>query len=140
MPNRKFRPTPSQHKLVEALLVYGIPLASVCRHIINPNTGKAVSYVTLVREFAEEIATAVDEGNAKVASNLYRIATAKNSSAQTVTAAIFWMRTRGGWKVADAATPILPPGQEAPAAIGSEQAAQQFIDEALARYGRRRSA
>jgi hypothetical protein len=139
MAARKFEPAPTQRELVRALLVYGIPLANICRHIINPATQKPISYPVLARVFRSEIATAVDRSNARVAENLYRIATAKNARPATVQAGIFWMRTRGGWRLSDAATPPAAPPADAPPMVGTEEQARAIIDEVLTKYGRRRT-
>jgi hypothetical protein len=139
MANKRFEPTPTHRELVKALLVYGIPLANICRHVINPATGKPISYQVLARVFRKEIATAVDSGNAAVAQNLYRIATAKNSRTTTVQAGIFWMRTRGGWRLTDNGAPPVVVPLDAPPVVGTEENARAIIDEVLTKYGRRRT-
>jgi hypothetical protein len=139
MANKRFEPTPLDRELVKALLVYGIPLASISRHVINPATGRAVSYAVLTRVFRKEIATSVDRANATVAANLYRIATAKNARPSTVQAGIFWMRTRGGWRLIDNGAPPAAVPLDAPPVVGTQERAQAIIDEVLTKYGRRRT-
>lgn len=55
-----------------------------------------VSDETLRKYYSEELEVAASKMTAKVAQNLYSIAT--NKGAGSVTAAIFWMKARGGWR------------------------------------------
>jgi hypothetical protein len=137
MSRRKFEPTAVNREVVKALLRCGVPLANCLPHVVNPETGKPLAYNTFVRAFNDEIVTAVDYGNAMVTRNLYRIATAKGTSTAIVQAAIFWARSRAGWKVADVNGPGRIPEAEAPDMVGTEERARQIIAEELARYGSR---
>ncbi|MEX3929761.1 hypothetical protein AB4Y36_38120 [Paraburkholderia sp. BR10936] len=134
----RFEPSAHQRELVKALLIYGVPLANICTHVLNSQTGKAVSYTVFVRAFNREIATAVDRGNAAVAANLYRIATKKADTPQVVQSAIFWMRTRGGWKLSEAAEAAPPPAADAPPMVENEETARAIMEDVLNKYGRRR--
>jgi len=135
---KRFEPTEHQRELVKALLAFGVPLANVCRFVLNPQTGRPVSYNVLARVFRNEIATAVDHANYTIAKNLYRIASKDSDAPQVVQAAIFWLRTRGGWKVADAAT-VPPPAQpDTPAMVDNEENARAIVEDVLNRYGRKR--
>lgn len=58
-----------------------------------------ISKPTLEKYYREELDTATALANAKVASSLFRKANGDGN--QSVTAAIFWMKTRGGWKEAN---------------------------------------
>jgi hypothetical protein len=51
---------------------------------------------TLRKPFRAELDTGHIKANAKVAGNLYRIATGNGREA--VTAAIFWLKVRAGWR------------------------------------------
>ena len=51
---------------------------------------------TLRKHYPEELATGHIKATAKVAEFLFRKATTEGP--QCVTAAIFWLKTRGGWK------------------------------------------
>lgn len=55
-----------------------------------------ISDETLRKHYKKELETAKSVLNAQVASNLFRIATSSEKGA--VAAAIFWMKTRAGWK------------------------------------------
>jgi len=55
-----------------------------------------VSDETLRKYYANELETGAAKMSAAVAQNLYNIATSKDSGA--VAAAIFWMKTRAGWR------------------------------------------
>jgi hypothetical protein len=65
----------------------------------NPETDIApvvgIAAKTLRKHFRAELDTGHIKANAKVAGNLYRIAT--GSGREAVTAAIFWMKVRAGW-------------------------------------------
>jgi len=54
---------------------------------------------SLRKHFREELDTGEAKLNAKVAQNLFNIATSKQSGC--VPAAIFWMKTRAGWREKD---------------------------------------
>lgn len=53
---------------------------------------------TLRKHYREEIRTAKETANANVAASIYSKATAKDCTSASVQAAIFWARTRMGWK------------------------------------------
>jgi hypothetical protein len=58
-----------------------------------------ISDESLRKHFREELDTGEAKLNAKVAQNLFNIATSKQSGC--VPAAIFWMKTRAGWREKD---------------------------------------
>lgn len=88
MRGKKHQPTPDQRKMVEAMAGYGIPHDDIAIVIgIDPTT--------LRFHYRPELDTGHIKANAKVAGNLYRIATGEGREA--VTAAIFWLKTRAGW-------------------------------------------
>jgi len=83
------KPDPVTRRQVEAMAAYGIPEADIATVIgIDPKT--------LRRHYRRELDTGHIKANTKVAENLYRRATGE--SREAVTAAIFWMKTRGGWR------------------------------------------
>ena len=68
---------------------YGIPEADVAQVIgIDPKT--------LRKHYRRELDTGGTKANSKVAEHLYRKAT--SDGPQSVTAAIFWLKTRASWK------------------------------------------
>jgi hypothetical protein len=76
---------------VGALAAYGIPEADIARVVgIDPKT--------LRKHYLDELDTGGIKATAKVAEFLFRKATTEGH--QCVTAAIFWMKTRGGWREA----------------------------------------
>ncbi len=83
------QPLPALRRQVEAMAGYGVPETDIARVIgIDPKT--------LRKHYRSELDTGHVKANAKVAENLYRKATGEGREA--VTAAIFWLKTRAGWK------------------------------------------
>ena len=83
-----FQPTPSQRQMVEAMAGCGIPETDIASVV-------GIAPKTLRRHFRGELDTGHIKANAKVAGNLYRLATGNGREA--VTAAIFWLKVRAGW-------------------------------------------
>jgi hypothetical protein len=72
---------------VEAMAAYGVPEADIARVVgVDPKT--------LRKHYRNELDHGHVKATAKVAEFLFRKAT--TDGAQCVTAAIFWMKTRGG--------------------------------------------
>ena len=84
-----FKPTEEQRATVRAMAAYGVPEDDIAKVI-------GTSGPTLRKHFRHELDTAHAEANAKVAQSLYNKATGDGPNA--VTAAIFWLKTRAGWK------------------------------------------
>ena len=84
----RFEPTEQQRKTVKAMSAYGIPH----RHI---SVAIEISEPTLRQYFWRELETGTAEANAKIAESLFQKAI--GTSAQSVTAAIFWLKCRAGW-------------------------------------------
>ena len=82
-------PTDQTRKTVEAMSAYGIKQQDIALVL-------SISKPTLEKHYRLELDTACAKANSKVAESLYNKAT--GSHPQAVTAAIFWMKTRGGWK------------------------------------------
>ncbi len=83
------QPLPALCRQVEAMAGYGVPEIDIARVLgIDPKT--------LRKHYRDELDTGHVKANAKVAENLYRKATGEGREA--VTAAIFWLKTRAGWK------------------------------------------
>jgi hypothetical protein len=81
--DKPFRPK------VEALAGYGITAADIA---IVLGTDEA----SLMRDYADELAGGQIKANARVAESLFRKATGEGR--ESVTAAIFWLKTRARWK------------------------------------------
>ncbi len=84
-----YEPTDQNRKQVSAMAAYGIPQMDICNVL-------GISINTLTKYYRHELDTGGAIATAKVAENLYKKATGDGS--QSVTAAIFWLKTRAGWK------------------------------------------
>jgi hypothetical protein len=83
------QPDPASRRQVEAMAACGVPETDIARVVdIDPKT--------LRKHYRDELDTGHIKATAKVAESLYRKATGEGP--QSVTAAIFWMKTRGGWR------------------------------------------
>jgi hypothetical protein len=97
-------PEPFHRRQVEAMAGYGIPETDIARVLgIDPKT--------LRKHYREELDTGHVLANAKVAESLFRKATGDHR--QAVTAAIFWLKTRAGWKEAPLHEPEAPASRAA---------------------------
>lgn len=74
---------------VEAMAGYGIPLAMVARVV-------GIAENTLRKYYLDEVELGATKANAKVIESLFRKATGEGQGA--VAAAIFWAKTRCGWR------------------------------------------
>ncbi|MCB1501209.1 MAG: hypothetical protein KDK07_15720 [Bauldia sp.] len=91
MGRRAHRPDERGRRQVEALAAYGVPELHIARVVgIDPKT--------LRKHYRDELDLGATKATAKVAEFLFRKATTEGP--QCVTAAIFWMKTRGGWREA----------------------------------------
>ena len=89
MGRRAHRPDPTSRRQVEAMAAYGVPEADIARVItIDPKT--------LRKHYREEPDVGAIKANSRIAESLYR--KALGDGAQSVTAAIFWLKTRARWK------------------------------------------
>jgi len=83
------KPDSSVRRQVEAMAGYGVPEVEIVGVV-------GVSPKTLRKHYRDELDHGHVKANAKVAENLYRKATGEGREA--VIAAIFWLKTRAGWK------------------------------------------
>ena len=81
---------------VAIMTAAGFPVPQICERIINPQTGKRIDKETLNKTFKEEREEGTHTANAIVVQSLFKKAT--GSGPQSVTAAIFWLKCRAGWK------------------------------------------
>ena len=89
MGRRAHIPDASGRHQVEAMAGYGIPEADIaCVLAIDPKT--------LRRHYRSELDQGHIKANSRIAESLYR--KALGDGAQSVTAAIFWLKTRAHWK------------------------------------------
>ena len=71
------------------MAAFGVPEINIARVV-------AIDAKTLRKHYRDELDTGQTKATAKVAESLFRKAT--NDGPQSVTAAIFWLKTRGGWR------------------------------------------
>ena len=89
MGRRAHIPDPTSRRQVEAMAGYGVPEADIAGVIgVDPKT--------LRKHYRGELKHGHVKANAKVAENLFRKATGEGREA--VIAAIFWLKTRAGWR------------------------------------------
>ena len=127
MARPKFEPTPEQRLTVSIMAASGFPPPQICERIINPTTGRAIDKKSLLRAFPEEVENGQITANAVVAQSLFKKAT--GNGAQSVTAAIFWLKCRAGWKPTEGIELTGKDGQPLPGV--PQLTSEQF--EALAR-------
>jgi hypothetical protein len=96
MSTPKFRPTQKDRDVVAALAACGVSHDRIKRRVINPNTGKHISKVTLHKFFKEELTQGLIDANAMVASRLFETAMGRGRGA--LVAQIFWLKTKAGWR------------------------------------------
>ena len=83
------KPDPISRRQVEAMAGYGVPEADIGGMI-------GIDAKTLRKHYRSELDLGHVKANIKVAENLYRKATGEGR--ESVTAAIFWMKARAGWR------------------------------------------
>ena len=89
MGRRAHRPDATSRRQVEAMTAYGVPELNIASVIgIDPKT--------LRKHYRHELDNGQVKATAKVAESLFRKATTEGP--QSVTAAIFWLKTKGGWR------------------------------------------
>jgi hypothetical protein len=89
MGRRAHQPDPFLRRQVEAMTAYGVPEENIARVM-------AIDPKTLRKHYRRELDTGAIKANSKIAESLYR--KALGDGAQSVTAAIFWLKTRAQWK------------------------------------------
>ena len=82
-------PNGTNGAMVQGMCAAGIPQAQIA-------SACGLSEPTLRKHYRHQLDHGGILANAKVAANLFRMATGEGREA--VAAAIFWMKTRGGWK------------------------------------------
>src|SRR5215208_761648 len=124
-----FSPTDEQRRIVEAMIGYGIPQKDIARVV-------GIHEESLRKHFREELDTGVAKANTRVAEFLFEQATGRRGEG-SVTAAIFWLKTRARWKETAVTEHSGPGGKpieivDPEAEVARRQAATQAIlDEAF---------
>lgn len=88
-------------ELVRKLGAHGIPHTTIAKIV-------GVSPPLIYKYFSDEIEAAAGEANYQVAANLFARAT--SDTREAVTAAIFWLKSRAGWKDSPATVELTGPG------------------------------
>lgn len=126
-------PSVDQRKLVETCAAFGIPHNDIAAVVgIDPKT--------LRKHYRVELKNGSTKAIVKVASNLYTIATSAKGGPGTVTAAIFFLKTRARWKETSAVENSGPDGkpiqhEHAPNPEALETARRLLDEVAAARAG-----
>lgn len=94
MPQLKHEPTVTSRRTVSSMAAYGIPQKDIAAVI-------GITKPTLEKYYRHELDVSSAKATAKVAETLYAKATAKEITGPSVTAALFWLKTRGGWRETD---------------------------------------
>ena len=102
----KFVPTQDQRTQVKTMKAVGLREDEICKTITNPRTGKPVAPMTLARAFAPELACGAIECHALVGNFILcaifgrkpAFGEAIKSEQVRMTAAIFYAKTKMGWK------------------------------------------
>jgi len=101
---KPYKPTQAQRAQVESMAAYGVPEHAIALVIgCDPKT--------LRKYYREELDTAHIKATSQVAQSLFQKAI--GSGSQSVTAAIFWMKTRAGWRETPTAVEVSGPNGEA---------------------------
>lgn len=92
MAGKKHTPTDKTRAQVEALAAFGIQQPHIAEMIgVHPNT--------LAKHYGRELEIGLSRANAKVASRLFHWATSADVDGKAqITAAIFWLKTRAGYR------------------------------------------
>ena len=86
MPRKPYKPTEQTRDLVEKLSAAGVRYEDIAVYL-------GITRPTLDKYYSEELKTGTIKANVKVAQTLYQ-----QAMAGSTTAAIFWLKTRAGWR------------------------------------------
>lgn len=110
-----YEPTPKDREQVKTMSGLGIRTNEIAAVL-------GISEPTLRKYFASELDMGHVKANAAVAQSLYRMATDKLKP--SAAAAIFWLKTRAGWKEGEGGPYVVPPADPAPEKLGKKAQAQ----------------
>jgi hypothetical protein len=96
---KKHQPTENLRAQISALVAFGVPHERIAKFI-------KIDYNTLTKYYKEELDTASDKRNVEVSGFLFHaasgLAIADGASyADCLKAAMFWLKTRAGWREKD---------------------------------------
>ena len=89
-----FAPTPEDRARVQTLAGLGTPQEQIALMVIHPATRLPISVATLKSGFSRELEQGPVISNSRVAQALFKRA----ADGASDTAAIFWLKTRAGWR------------------------------------------
>jgi hypothetical protein len=84
-------PTEATRIIAKTLSAYGVTHEDIAAKL-------EISVDTLVRYYKRDLDAGRVEANSRVAERLYQIATQKEIGKASVTAMMFWLKTRAGWR------------------------------------------
>jgi len=94
MARTPFIPNAEQRLQVTIMAACGFQHSLICERIINHQSGRPIDGKTLRKAFREELDDGISQANAMVAQSLFKKAI--GNSPQSVSAAIWWEKTRAG--------------------------------------------
>lgn len=97
-------PTEATRVIATTLSAYGVTHEDIARKL-------EIDADTLVKHYRRELDTGRIEANSRVAERLYQIATQKETGKASVTAMMFWLKTRAGWREVQRHEHVGPDGQ-----------------------------
>jgi hypothetical protein len=113
----RFEPTDDQRVSVRIMAACGMPQDFIVQQVPSTKSGKPIDLKTLRRAFRKELDSGKDVANALVAESLFKKAI--GNGPQSVTAAVFWLRTQANWKAVDSVemtgkdgSPFAPAGNQ----------------------------
>lgn len=115
--------------MVTELIEDGVPQRDIYKMIINPDTGSHISDKTFSSAFEDEIRDAHKIAIEKMEQNLFQKAMGDGKSA--VTATIFWLKCRAGWKETNITQLQTADGQPFPMTHGHTFQSDEALAEAI---------
>lgn len=97
-------PSDTSRAMVKALSAYGVPHEDIACRL-------EISHDTLERHYRRELDLGRIEANAKVAGKLYQLATQEDVTKASITAMIFWLKTRARWSETERHEIVGPDGK-----------------------------
>jgi len=112
MPAKAHKPTDESRAEVKALASFGLPQEDIAQYI-------GISHVTLRKHYASELKLSAIKANATVGKYLFSLASGqaiKNGATHSdcKAAAMFWAKTRMGWRETDRIEHVSPDGSMSP--------------------------
>ena len=89
MARPRHQPDTTSRRTAETMAAFGVPEGNIAKVL-------KISPKTLRKHYRDELDTGATKATMKVAESLYKKAV--GDGPQAVTAAIFWLKTRGHWK------------------------------------------